>query len=616
MIATQSDPVSKCSSKPLDRPADRRMNHLAGDLDRRLQHEPAKRHPRMRHRERGRVDDRVAVQQQIEVERAICPSARAARGRAVIRFAATARASRSPTCDVSTSAAPLRNSLLRRKSANGKRQLPSSLRRPNRRPAPPPARRIAASSVAARSPKFDPSATRHVVIERRTTWRQEKRIRTGGRGECRVGFAHHCLCYLCFLLFKLYSADTGARPELYVRAQKKCGRTSPRSFCRDHDAQIVGNIALGRDHPGPRLVSPAFDPSVAPPKIVAYIDKTWAAAAYRQWSSRRKNNYCRLGAWIDNAHRTTLLATEGKLSPCMIRPQFGAAKLVGPIDSVPPVGSPPGVTHSSQRKPQQRIPQQLSTITSRIVVRLLPTARHCPSRRRCVKQLFFKNMFRGKRDLRSLKRLFRAANRRRERAATSADARARRSMKSECTSRCRIRQRAIRRAFTRPLRQAKIDAMSTDAATFAGLRVASFESRRADDMARMIASAAACRCVSPSMREVPLAHNQAAIDFANRLITGQIDVVIFLTGVGTRHLLAQIERHVDRDAVSGGGERRQVGRPRPEAARRAERSWHHADDRRARAEHLARAADRRSTSGCRWRISSSACRNTASPIAA
>jgi uroporphyrinogen decarboxylase len=53
--------------------------------------------------------------------------------------------------------------------------------------------------------------------------------------------------------------------------------------------------------------------------------------------------------------------------------------------------------------------------------------------------------------------------------------------------------------------------------------------------------------VSPSMREVPLTHNQAAIDFANRLITGQIDVVIFLTGVGTRHLLAQVERHVDRE---------------------------------------------------------------------
>src|SRR5262245_38041888 len=88
--------------------------------------------------------------------------------------------------------------------------------------------------------------------------------------------------------------------------------------------------------------------------------------------------------------------------------------------------------------------------------------------------------------------------------------------------------------------------MSTAAATFAGLRVASFESRRADDIARMIAKKDGVPHVSPSMREVPLAHNQAAIDFANRVITGQVDVVIFLTGVGARHLLAQIERHVDR----------------------------------------------------------------------
>src|SRR3990172_161897 len=88
--------------------------------------------------------------------------------------------------------------------------------------------------------------------------------------------------------------------------------------------------------------------------------------------------------------------------------------------------------------------------------------------------------------------------------------------------------------------------MSTADATFAGLRVASFESRRADDVARLISKKGGVPLVSPSMREVPLAHNQPAIDFANRLITGQIDVVIFLTGVGTRHLVQQIERHVDR----------------------------------------------------------------------
>ena len=82
--------------------------------------------------------------------------------------------------------------------------------------------------------------------------------------------------------------------------------------------------------------------------------------------------------------------------------------------------------------------------------------------------------------------------------------------------------------------------------SFAGLRVAAFESRRADEMGNMIAKRGGVPFVSPSMREVPLQRNQAAIDFANRLITGGIDVVIFMTGVGTRILVEQVERHVDR----------------------------------------------------------------------
>jgi uroporphyrinogen decarboxylase len=88
--------------------------------------------------------------------------------------------------------------------------------------------------------------------------------------------------------------------------------------------------------------------------------------------------------------------------------------------------------------------------------------------------------------------------------------------------------------------------VTDNAANFAGLRVASFESRRAEDIERMIARFGGVPFVSPSMREVPVGHNRAAIEFANRLITGGIDVVIFLTGVGTRALVRQIERHVDR----------------------------------------------------------------------
>src|SRR3954454_6186489 len=82
--------------------------------------------------------------------------------------------------------------------------------------------------------------------------------------------------------------------------------------------------------------------------------------------------------------------------------------------------------------------------------------------------------------------------------------------------------------------------------SFDGLRVVAFESRRADEMERMIAKRGGIAFVSPSMREVAIERNQPAIDFANRVITGGIDAIIFMTGVGTRLLVQQIERHVDR----------------------------------------------------------------------
>ena len=88
--------------------------------------------------------------------------------------------------------------------------------------------------------------------------------------------------------------------------------------------------------------------------------------------------------------------------------------------------------------------------------------------------------------------------------------------------------------------------MNQEMPSFAGLRVAAFESRQAGEMTRMIASFGGVPRVSPSLREVPLEENRAAIDFAHHLITGQVDCVVFLTGVGFRQLLAVVERHVDR----------------------------------------------------------------------
>ena len=82
---------------------------------------------------------------------------------------------------------------------------------------------------------------------------------------------------------------------------------------------------------------------------------------------------------------------------------------------------------------------------------------------------------------------------------------------------------------------------------FDGLRVAAFESRRAEEMTRLIERFGGVPLVSPSMREVPLDDTRAVVDFANQLITGQVDTVIVMTGVGFRYLLRAVERHVDRE---------------------------------------------------------------------
>lgn len=88
--------------------------------------------------------------------------------------------------------------------------------------------------------------------------------------------------------------------------------------------------------------------------------------------------------------------------------------------------------------------------------------------------------------------------------------------------------------------------MANTKANFKGLQIAALESRRAEDMARLITRIGGVAHVSPSMREVPIEPNRGAIDFAYRLMTGQVSVVILMTGVGFRYLLRSVEKHVDR----------------------------------------------------------------------
>jgi uroporphyrinogen decarboxylase len=72
---------------------------------------------------------------------------------------------------------------------------------------------------------------------------------------------------------------------------------------------------------------------------------------------------------------------------------------------------------------------------------------------------------------------------------------------------------------------------------FKGLRVVSFESRQAAEMAELIKAAGGKPVIAPSMREIPLEDNSEALTFAKLVLAGWIDLLILMTGVGTRLLI-------------------------------------------------------------------------------
>ncbi len=101
-----------------------------------------------------------------------------------------------------------------------------------------------------------------------------------------------------------------------------------------------------------------------------------------------------------------------------------------------------------------------------------------------------------------------------------------------------------------PTRTSGREAMSTNdppVTGLNGLRVASFEARMAGPMAELIRKQGGEVVEAPALREVPIGDNPAAIAFADALIAGQFDLVLFLTGVGTRYLTREIETKYSRD---------------------------------------------------------------------
>jgi uroporphyrinogen decarboxylase len=103
---------------------------------------------------------------------------------------------------------------------------------------------------------------------------------------------------------------------------------------------------------------------------------------------------------------------------------------------------------------------------------------------------------------------------------------------------------------------------------FDGLRVAAFESRMADEMARLISRHGGRPLVAPSMREIPLEENREALAFGDRLLAGECNILIFLTGVGARALVATLEtRHPRKRILEAlAGVHRVCRGPKPVAA--------------------------------------------------
>lgn len=83
------------------------------------------------------------------------------------------------------------------------------------------------------------------------------------------------------------------------------------------------------------------------------------------------------------------------------------------------------------------------------------------------------------------------------------------------------------------------------AINFNGVRVLSLESRRAVEASKLIRTYGGEALVAPAMREIPMNSDAPVLEFAEALINGAFDLVIFTTGVGVRSLIKTVSEHMD-----------------------------------------------------------------------
>lgn len=81
------------------------------------------------------------------------------------------------------------------------------------------------------------------------------------------------------------------------------------------------------------------------------------------------------------------------------------------------------------------------------------------------------------------------------------------------------------------------------------VRIVSFESRHADDLGRLIERRGGTAVPAPSMREAPLEAQEHVLAFGNRLLGGEVDALVLLTGAGTRMLVQVLSTRWSRDEI-------------------------------------------------------------------
>lgn len=80
---------------------------------------------------------------------------------------------------------------------------------------------------------------------------------------------------------------------------------------------------------------------------------------------------------------------------------------------------------------------------------------------------------------------------------------------------------------------------------FDGLRVLAFESRRSAEIGELIRRQGGLPFVAPSLREAPVESNEPVFRFAGQLERGEFEMLILLTGVGTRALAKLLEGRME-----------------------------------------------------------------------